>query len=77
MEWMKKQNMLPEIPKPKVKLPAKTTDTLLNKNTKPADKNNLPASKNNLPPVISAPTEVKSNLPTSISTTANNLKKNS
>ncbi|MET3112533.1 penicillin-binding protein 2 [Pedobacter sp. CG_S7] len=75
MEWMKKQNMLPEIPKPKVKVLAKTTDTLLNKNTKPTDKENLPATKSNLPPVISKPVEVKSNLPTTISITANKLKK--
>jgi penicillin-binding protein 2 len=61
MEWMKQQNVLPELPKPKIKVQPKTADTLLNKKTLQATEGNLPAVKPTLTPVIKA-TEIKSNL---------------
>ncbi len=61
VEWMKKQNTLPELPKPKIKLAPKTVDTLLNKNKLPEKESNLPTLKPTVIPVNKS-IEIKSNL---------------
>ncbi len=77
VEWMKKQNTLPELPKPKIKFAPKTVDTLLNKNKLPQKEKNLPIIKPNVVPVNQS-TEIKSTLElTKIPAAANEKNKES
>ncbi|WP_432714701.1 penicillin-binding protein 2 [Pedobacter sp.] len=66
MEWMKKQSVLPEMPKPKVKAWPKTADTLNNKATLPETKT-LPSLKSTVP-------ATNSNIPVTINNTNDNSK---
>ena len=75
MEWMKKQSILPELPKPKVKPVIKTSDSLLNKSTTQETKEELPESKKSeLPPVKSTLPPIKSTVPATINRSKENDK---
>lgn len=70
MEWMKKQNLIPEPPKPKVKPGTKTADSLQSKDT---DTNKVsPAAKQTLPPAKSTLPSINSTVPATINNLNNN-----